>query len=89
MKIRRSKRQSAWEFMRRNQTFRAEDVLIITQMSKQNMRVLISQLVKLGLLQSSSKRNIPLEDKVFILMNASSVICPVKSPSKYIKKEKR
>jgi len=79
MKIRKSKRQSAWEFMRRNRNFLAGDVMMITQMSKQNMRQLIMQLKQKNLVEPLSKNSLPFEEKIFFLKDAGAVICPVKS----------
>jgi len=90
-KIRKSKRQSAWSFMRRNRIFRVGDVMIITQMSQQNLRLLIGQLVKSGYIEGSNNnsKNKPLTDKTFKVIKAKEVVCPVKSPSKYVKKDRK
>ena len=83
-KIRQSKRQSAWEYMRRNRVFRVEDVMIITQISKQNIRLLLTQLTKAKIITQTQRKQ-ALEDKVFRVIDANSIICPVKS---YKKKER-
>lgn len=85
-KVRRSKRQSAWEFMRRNRYFRVGDVMMITQMGKQNMRVFIGQLTKEKILRGESKISLPFTEKFFRLIDDRGVACPVASPSKYIKR---
>jgi len=75
--------------MRRNREFRCGDVEMITQMGTQNIRVLMGQLLKGGFVKTSSKKNVPLSDKIFTVLNASSVVCPVKSPNKYVKRVDR
>ena len=79
MKIRRSKRQSAWEYMRRNRRFVVGNVMAITELGGQAMKLLLSQLRREEIVRTYSKRNIPMSQKVYEVLDASSVVCPVKS----------
>lgn len=88
MKVRKSKRQSAWEFMRRNPTFCAEDAMLITDMGMQNMRQLMGQLKQANIAKCISKHSVPFEEKVFRVLDAKSIICPVKSLPKTKRKNK-
>jgi len=82
MRIRKSKRQSAWEFMRRNPVFLAGDVMMITNMSMQNMRQIIMQLKQINMIETLSKHSIKFEEKTFRLTDTSAVICPVRAIKK-------
>jgi len=79
MRIRKSKRQSAWEFMRRNQTFSIGDVMMITQMKEESMRLFLRQLVRAAKVKCLSKRNVALKKKRYLVLDARCVVCPVNS----------
>jgi len=85
-KIRKSKRQSAWEYMRRNPTFLANDILLITGLSKQHLRLFIGELKKQKIVKQISTGRLPFEKKRFrIIGKIESVLCPIKTEKRNIK----
>jgi len=85
-RIRRSKRQSAWEYMRRNPTFLANDILIITGLSKLHLRLLIGELKKQKIVKQISTGRLPFEKKSFrVIGKTESVVCPIKTEKRNVK----
>jgi len=79
MRIRKSKRQSCWEFMRRNREFEVGDAMMITQMGAANMRRFLTQLVRRGTCKCLSKGNVAFTKKRFFVLDTQEVVCPVGS----------
>ncbi len=73
---RKSKRQQAWEYMRRNRNFRVGDILLILDISEQMLGLMLRQLMQAGYLKKiKSERTF--RDKQFKLLKNTGVICPV------------
>ncbi len=72
---RKTKRQRAWEYMRRNRVFRVGDVLLVLEMSENSLQMLLRQLVQAKYIKMVEHKRAFI-DKKYKLVKNTGVVCP-------------
>lgn len=81
--IRKSNRQNAWVYMRRNPIFAVKDILLILEMSEKSLMMLVRQLSNDGYLKQISGGKV-FRERNYKLIKNTGVICP-----KWVEKQKK
>ena len=74
-KIRQSKRQKAWQYMRRNPIFAVNDILILLEMSERSLMEMMRQLSHAEYVKQISGGKV-FRKRVYKLLRNTGVICP-------------
>ena len=71
----KSNRQKAWDYMRRNRCFRIGDILVVLEISEGSLKSLVRQLSQAQYLVKSKSVQ-KFKDKEFRLVKNTGVVCP-------------
>ena len=74
---RKTNRQRAWEYIRRNRVFRVGDILLILEISESSLQLLLRQLVQAKYIKIV-KRKRAFTDKSYKLVRNTGIHCPSK-----------
>ena len=71
----KTNRQKAWDYMRRNRTFRVGDLLVVLEISEGSLKSLVRQLSQAKYIVKSNRVQ-SFRDKEFRLVKNTGVVCP-------------
>lgn len=72
-----SLKQKMWNYMRRNKTFRAGDMMMILDLKKDTARSYVYALASHGYLIDNNSKTVAFRDKIFILVKETGSLAPV------------